>query len=81
MTDINIKDFCNIQGVNENDKFVLLRKYSTIVEKPYSLWYKELISDFNLGKIKPEFFDSIIEVDIEKTKEVNNNDDEKVENK
>lgn len=52
---INIFDFCDVQGLDGSDKFVIIKMYKNSEEKEYKNWYDLLIKDFpNL--IKKDFF-------------------------
>lgn len=49
---ISISDFCDIQGIQEADKFVLLKKYNNIGSKSYDEWYDLAEIDFPLSDKK-----------------------------
>ena len=48
---ITIVQFCDLQGINPADRFVLIKKYKEEI-KSYDNWYDFLKKDFQLSQKK-----------------------------
>lgn len=51
-TKINVSTFCNWQGLNNNDRFVLGKMFKPQVEKTYDEWYDSVGDWIALGERK-----------------------------
>ncbi len=49
---ISISEFCDLQGVDQADKFVLLKKYKSDDNKSYDKWYETISKEFRLSDKK-----------------------------
>lgn len=48
---LDIQQFCDLQGVQHSDKFVLLKKYKD-TKKSYDEWYSIVSSEFQISDKK-----------------------------